>query len=788
MATDNSHYFYSPRDADTRGNVFTKLFIDPTIGNTNFSINEATPDSIKNSELAYNIIIAKLYANKPNGINDNDIHPEFTDFIIETALYHRKINSSFFVEAVGKFIPQVYANIKSNKQSANEIINNMPDNSMANVFQTQKKQLKSVSGTPFTPGERIKPQTSDPLEAALRGRLAIINNEISGANDKSGGGYYDTPVAKQIKENIIKEVGNYVATNPNATLNDVIFNIINKGIIISPYELKTLANKSSNKDFYENVIVKKQESIAKLVSLQRFSGLDDSSGLGISVIDSLRTPINPSTDRVYADTVSFVNLLPKYSKTFMGNLYFTGISNNQQKVASVKKQYVNEDAFKNMYQDVYTYKLFGDVTYDDYIGIMNPKIEFDVIMDASLISQQTDIKIPPLWSIVNGEVVFADNNVWNTNLDTCYTTYIDPTVIPCLNVKQCIESTNEDKIRQCVALFSSKKNLSGLGYDDSLNINKIHPYVAMKILRMFGFQFANKQFMTVQKWLSDVVPDAFTTETSNNIISNTVLKDYLNKLVLYVNGNPGLFNTGPGKEIINGSLISSEGLVAETALKPETKPESGILSSFFPSAASTKVPTETVTLSRKQQESSSLTYPPKTPENIVTATSATGFPRPTVNNATRFAESAIPNEITRFMSPPTRRTDNLLFYPALWNLNLRGGFASNVIPIQTDGADLAKGYLDQLVSQLKAKGVTVDQTIVQNVQKQIADLKDLETKIVRTLEYITKYKDMLNVFGSNGTISQDKLEKVNDYFGKLEQKANKTNTSILDSMKSLMGQ
>ena len=65
--------------ANYEGNNYTK------------SINTENDTSIK-GKLLESIIFAKNYKTKENGMNDNDVHNQFVDFIVRTALFHRDID------------------------------------------------------------------------------------------------------------------------------------------------------------------------------------------------------------------------------------------------------------------------------------------------------------------------------------------------------------------------------------------------------------------------------------------------------------------------------------------------------------------------------------------------------------------------------------------------------------------------------------------------------------------------------------------------------------------------
>jgi hypothetical protein len=67
---------------------FIKLFVDPTDGKK--SINEDDPANIVNFPDAYKFMKAEDYNKKEPGMKDNDVHYEFTDFIINLALFQRQ--------------------------------------------------------------------------------------------------------------------------------------------------------------------------------------------------------------------------------------------------------------------------------------------------------------------------------------------------------------------------------------------------------------------------------------------------------------------------------------------------------------------------------------------------------------------------------------------------------------------------------------------------------------------------------------------------------------------------
>ena len=75
---------------DEVAKLFIKLFVPAHAAI--FSINETSvSDYITTHHIAYDIMIAENYKNKTREMSHNDIHQDFTDFIIRTALFHRLV-------------------------------------------------------------------------------------------------------------------------------------------------------------------------------------------------------------------------------------------------------------------------------------------------------------------------------------------------------------------------------------------------------------------------------------------------------------------------------------------------------------------------------------------------------------------------------------------------------------------------------------------------------------------------------------------------------------------------
>lgn len=114
-------YFFTA-DNDERGNVYMSLFTDNAVYPINYGLPNYLPDNAKL------VMLAKNFINREN-MDDTDIHYEWTDFIIKTALYHKKINNKYIVLVkLNDFIKYFIDSEKYNKSNIFELKNDANNN------------------------------------------------------------------------------------------------------------------------------------------------------------------------------------------------------------------------------------------------------------------------------------------------------------------------------------------------------------------------------------------------------------------------------------------------------------------------------------------------------------------------------------------------------------------------------------------------------------------------------------------------------------------------------------
>lgn len=163
---------------DGRSRLYTKLFFSPQ-GNYSQVLNNGNADSILNTD-AWSVMSAANYENK-NVMGDNDIHWAFTDFIINTALFHREIDKN---TKAGSYAEQ---------------LTDAMDKALYDYFTDQNVNLKRMAtfdlksrqpavtnpNAKSLPLQNILPPTFSNLEALIAILVSIGANKPAGSLDLS---------------------------------------------------------------------------------------------------------------------------------------------------------------------------------------------------------------------------------------------------------------------------------------------------------------------------------------------------------------------------------------------------------------------------------------------------------------------------------------------------------------------------------------------------------------------------------------------------------------------------
>lgn len=80
------NFFFSENPKDTHGETYYRAFIQ----GGHVTLNR---DTVKTNSVAWSLAVSKDYTTKVSGMSDTDLHYEFMDFIVATAVHHSKLDS-----------------------------------------------------------------------------------------------------------------------------------------------------------------------------------------------------------------------------------------------------------------------------------------------------------------------------------------------------------------------------------------------------------------------------------------------------------------------------------------------------------------------------------------------------------------------------------------------------------------------------------------------------------------------------------------------------------------------
>ena len=136
--------------------------------------------------------------------------------------------------------------------------------------------------------------------------------------------------------------------------------------------------------------------------------------------------------------------------------------------------------------------------------------------------------------------------------------------IDCRNVSECILSGSPDKLARCLKL--QDKDMFVVGQKE---VEKMHPKVALQLLKTFGFN-PRKEIPSglvlppsFDEWIKKVLPKAVNQKTYTDITNNRPLMEYLKGVVSIVRSNPAI--------LVQNNKSSSSGDSSDYARKAGIK-------------------------------------------------------------------------------------------------------------------------------------------------------------------------------------------------------------------------
>lgn len=327
---------------DGRAELFIKAFIEPTAA-TNYeqSINETTAADIMKNELAVNMMKTEDYEEytKKTGMSNNSVHYEFTDFLVQVALFHQSLGKIVGKqEQVAEIQKQLNTVINTSLVKATGLPNKQiydEDVTFPTTIKIWSNQL--ISGTPPTTSSQrsllyLLFSNRDPALKKEDDR-GITDTNYAGALDKVASALSNYVFTKQITSptpifnaltvidsgtNLVSSVRTDLTNNLKTAMKNFVDGLLRTKSTYTAADIRNLAY--ANIDSFDNLLV---ETIKNSIStsVQRFKTARPSAGTG--------SEASPGEKMIWQEVFNNWSNLSDKSRTFY-NKYLNFYKNNQQ--------------------------------------------------------------------------------------------------------------------------------------------------------------------------------------------------------------------------------------------------------------------------------------------------------------------------------------------------------------------------------------------------------------------------------------------------------------------------
>lgn len=767
--------------SDLRGNLFGKAFFE---NNGASSVNENAADIL--GKQAFDFMKAQNYTNFNASIGQsyNDVHQEFTDFIVNTALFHRMIDTPTGVSKpmedirnnalsvarqyvreiervastykMGGFAPQdvqQFANLLKNNVSKQALLANVPAGAQSSMRKVLEDRLNGLLDN-FAQDYSLFKSTGQTNFSVQGVSETIANMLVDASRDVSG------------------RQGSYVTLN-NPHAKAVYDNVFGRWDELS----------ESAKAYYRNFIEVFRQSPSgswEKVPEYEYGRLND-----------LNVRLNLIKYSQGSDLNAFGTRLPKY---YDGPGGFTGIwytpagSSRPQKVSSP----IPEDVFRNLYGAVYrgikpaefdnlptTYPVPGQSKYfnvnvDDLVrkrifAVHEAPIVEETPVEQSdkqyrlldminkgIIGRDTDGR---LYRLVNGTKAYLgaeDPETVRTMkaVHSCYGTGLNAQGDDCKKfVTECLLSQDANSLSQCLLALKQKPDFFKVATDD---IRNLHPVLALRILQKFGFhkykaydETAGTQIWKVESvshWLNNYMSKKFSNVEIQKMITapdQSYLLSYLDLISQFVNANPAVLNKSFG-----GSSDEAVGKLKKTEWAQRLGLE----------------------FQRPVAKKAQLKYD--------------------FNRFRGYREAARQSQSPFFLSLQNSVSTpfGAQFTPSVPMLQYGGGSKCEYVikkfneAGKVTGGKLLPAYIESVLQDLANRNKRLNETDKSNLTAKIEQYMEIEDELLRTLCYIDEYNKLLDTLKdySASTLDRDYIKKFVERHNTLDSKFKSSESQIMD--------
>lgn len=610
---DDRKWLFTDDDDDLRGNLASKAFFADDGGE---SVNEE-PDKFINDQAPLFMKVSS-YDNRQAGEYDQDVHHEFTDFIVNTALFHRELDKQ---TELGKEYETLSTRIDSATfEPVLDLINTSVariasitsadrDNILTSIANKLKNEVFSITmDTELNPfGNFIDTNIKTYIQVEIQGTVDTLfalphdtTRDAAYADyKKSNLSSFITQLRGTLKR--LAHTAKNQTMSPQPTYTTLATNPHAKKV----YE-KVYANwgelSDSTKSFYTNFLMLMKRSgsggLWDPVPESQYGSVPDFNNLRLNLKKGASPKITLFGER-----------LPKYSSKYFRKVWFI---NNTGAVNAFST--TNANMFRELYNAIYhqdgsaggvSYSEFAStysrgvnkyfrVKVDDLVrgrifAISNAKVEEEVLPETDGPMSYLSMENRNIWfrdstdpgvfvTVVNGEKVRmgaedAETMKRMKAAHQCYGTYVNnKDEASCKKfIFECLLSQDPKSLERCLTeLKSSDKSFFEVATND---IKNLHPVLAQQLLHQFGFRKtseydnqARSQIWKVEScahWLQHYMAKKFSANDIATMLAapeQRPLLNYLDLVSQYVNANPAILNAK-----YTGTSDEAVGLIKPTA-------------------------------------------------------------------------------------------------------------------------------------------------------------------------------------------------------------------------------
>jgi hypothetical protein len=722
---------------DGRGRLFTKAFLQE--GNF-FAKNDTDAKSIVNT-LAFDIMTVKNYKTKRSNWNNNDISPEFTDFIIRTALWHRAIDEPSQVTVDGlrrEYTDSINGTMAIARPYDGETYA-FPANIMDKQFANVDRQFTTVNPVMDDNSQLggVYPVTladSDP-------QLLWNNVYANWANLDTHTQNFYTQFLDVLKFDQTTRRWNRVEPieyNTVQLTSQYRFNLI-KTRINSRIPLFSRAIPLLSQGDFDDILL--TDAAGQIQKIDEHEWKDHQDYLRILYLSVYNNTPN-IMDSLHFQLPKHYSDVPKADRF---NLFIDELV--RTRLYAIKK-----------FGQVDTSALASSAEDRDYISLIDVNV-WNYDANTGVMYKKVDGK-----RIEYGAETQADKDALTSNFH-CYSTLVNAKGEECEKyINDCLINNDSGSLKECLKFASA----SNKGFYDiaKKEINNMHPLIALRTLQKYGFRHITKydddarmnlkKVECVAHWLQKYMAKKFPDEADQRAISNNpLLLDYLELIVQYVNANPALLNKN-----YNGKTEESEG----RSRPPVFAKKFGIRPRFEPYSSGS------YDMSMFQKHSKNSMYATTALKSPFQLSAGTGLIR------TAFGHSINPAGVG----------------VGLIGVQAGGAYNATTYTAKTGnkyimGAEAINGMINVLIKQLEDHGKTLASGDKEKITKKLENMKDVENELVKYMEYIGEYNSMLDVLGdyNSQTLSLSSLRELTAQHGKLQGKHVKEEGSMLAIMQAI---